>query len=84
MGLKPLAVRKRTDAERNNDKATAQARIERWRDVRADLRSARAALPATGGTQAQRRDRAIIAGLLALGQLVMLVLGSADADDREG
>ena len=80
--LKPLAVKKRTDTERDNDKATAQQRIDRWRAVRADLRTARAALPATGGTNAQARDRAIISGLLALGQLVMLLLGSADDDDR--
>ena len=81
--LRPLNVTKRTDDEKRSDKDVASARIAAWRNVRADLRAARAALPATGGTVAQQRDRAIIRGLLALGQLVMLLLGSADADDRE-
>lgn len=81
--LKPAAVSKRTAEEATSDKTVAQVRIQRWRAARGDIRAARAALPATGGTVAQARDRAIITAVLALGQLVMLLIGAADDDDRQ-
>lgn len=73
----------RTRAEKQTDRTEIQIRVNQARRAARGVRTGLRALPATGGTPAQQRERELTELVLRDHQVLMHAIGAIEAEDRQ-